>query len=242
MRQLKCPYFACSDVTVLILDRPRHEKMIAECRAAGARIRLISDGDVGGAIETAKVGAPVDVMLGIGGALHMVLLFHDDVLHCAASFLGSQAARLAELRGLRAVCWALCSSHEVPELNTCLKQDKKKLGAGTPEGVIAAAALKCMGGSLQGKLYPRNDEERDAAVQQGYDLQQILTTDDLCRGNDVFFAATGVSDGDLLQGVRFFSGGASSHSIVMRSKSSTIRTIETQHRWSKPSITNMDGL
>eukprot|EP01025_Chloroclados_australasicus_P059718 TRINITY_DN7568_c0_g2_i1.p2 TRINITY_DN7568_c0_g2~~TRINITY_DN7568_c0_g2_i1.p2 ORF type:complete len:220 (+),score=39.54 TRINITY_DN7568_c0_g2_i1:23-661(+) len=167
------------DVTVLILDRPRHEDLIREARAAGARLRLISDGDVGGAIETAKPDAPVDIMMGIGG---------------------------------------------------------------TPEGVIAAAALKCMGGSIQGRLWPRSDDERRRAEESGYDCKKILHTNDLCSGEDVFFAATGVSDGDLLRGVRYFSGGASSNSIVMRSKSSTIRYIETQHAWHKPSITNLETL
>lgn len=163
------------DVTVLVLDRPRHDNIIKEVREAGARIKLISDGDVGGAIEVAKLGAPVDVLIGIGG---------------------------------------------------------------TPEGVIAAAALKCMGGSMQGRLWPRSDDERERAEKAGYDISKILYTDDLCAGEQVFFAATGVSDGDLLKGVRYFAGGASSNSIVMRSGSGTVRTIETQHRWEKPGITN----
>ncbi|KAK9799326.1 hypothetical protein WJX73_002740 [Symbiochloris irregularis] len=163
------------DVTVLVLDRPRHKDIIQQCRDAGARIRLISDGDVGGAIEVAKAGAPVDVLMGIGG---------------------------------------------------------------TPEGVIAAAALKCMGGSLQGRLWPRTEEERKKALEAGYDVKQILYTDDLCAGEKVFFAATGVSDGDLLRGVRYYAGGASTNSIVMRSQSGTVRVIETQHRWTKPGVTN----
>lgn len=160
-----------SDVTVLMLDRPRHEDLIRQCREAGARIRLISDGDVGGAIEVAKAGAPVDMLLGIGG---------------------------------------------------------------TPEGVIAACALKCMGGSMQGRLWPRNDDERRRALEAGYDLDKILTIDDLCKGDNVFFAATGVTDGDLLRGVRYFSGGASTNSIVMRSQSGTVRFIDAQHRWQRP--------
>ncbi|BDA45813.1 Fructose-1,6-bisphosphatase class 2 [Coccomyxa sp. Obi] len=167
------------DVTVCILDRPRHAEIIAQCRQAGARIRLLSDGDVAGAIETAKQGSPVDLMLGIGG---------------------------------------------------------------TPEGVIAAAALKCMGGSLQGRLWPRNDEERRKAEAAGLDISAILYQDDLCKGEQVFFAATGVSDGDLLRGVRYYSGGASTNSIVMRASSGTVRMIETQHKWAKPSITNIDNL
>ncbi|MEW5308086.1 MAG: hypothetical protein WDW38_000072 [Sanguina aurantia] len=165
-----------SDVTVLILDRPRHADMIREVREAGARIRFISDGDVAGAIEVAKAGAPVDVLMGIGG---------------------------------------------------------------TPEGVIAAAALKCMGGSLQGRLWPRNEEERRKALDRGYQLDKILMTNDLVRGDDVFFAATGVSDGDLLKGVRYYSGGASTNSLVMRCKSGTVRFVETYHKWTKPSVTNL---
>eukprot|EP00884_Botryococcus_braunii_P021724 jgi/Botrbrau1/8235/Bobra.0392s0030.1 len=166
------------DVTVILLDRPRHADIIKEVREAGARIRLISDGDVGGAIEVAKPGSPVDILLGIGG---------------------------------------------------------------TPEGVIAAAALKCMGGSIQGRLWPRNADERERAIKAGYKLEEILYTDDLVKGDQVFFAATGVSNSDLLQGVRYYSGGASTNSIVMRAASGTVRIIETQHRWARPSVTNLDG-
>lgn len=165
-----------SDVTVLVLDRPRHADLIRQCREAGARIRLISDGDVGGAIEVAKAGSPVDVLMGIGG---------------------------------------------------------------TPEGVIAACALKCMGGTLQGRLWPRSEEEAGKARAKGYDLTKILHLNDLVKGDDVFFAATGVSDGDLLRGVRYFSGGASTSSMVMRCKSGTVRFVETYHRWAKPSVTNL---
>lgn len=157
-----------SDVTVLVLDRPRHAGLIKEIRAAGARIRMISDGDVGGAIETAKPEAPVDIMMGIGG---------------------------------------------------------------TPEGVIAAAALKCMGGSIQGRLWARDEADAEAIKASGRDINQILYTEDLVKGNDCFFAATGVSDGDLLRGVRFFSGGAQTNSVVMRGKSQTVRYIETFHKW-----------
>jgi fructose-1,6-bisphosphatase II len=166
------------DVTVLVLDRPRHKTLIEEIRAAGARIRMVSDGDVGGAIETAKPGAPVDVMMGVGG---------------------------------------------------------------TPEGVIAAAALKCMGGHIEGRLWPRDDAERKAAQDLGYDVDRILYPEDLAAGDDVFFAATGVSDGDLLRGVRYYSGGATTSSLVMRCKSGTVRHIVTQHRWAKPSLTNLNG-
>ena len=139
-------------------------------RATGARIRLISDGDVAGAIETARPGSPVDVLLGVGG---------------------------------------------------------------TPEGVVAAAALKCLGGSIQGRLAPREEfGERERALALGYDLSRVLFTDDLCGGDDVFFAATGVSDGDLLRGVRFDGGGKGrTQSMVMRAASGTVRTIETEHRW-----------
>lgn len=159
-----------SEVTVCILDRPRHAELIRQVRATGARIRLISDGDVAGAIETARPGSPVDVMMGVGG---------------------------------------------------------------TPEGVVAAAALKCLGGSIQGRLAPREEfGEREKALELGYDLSRILFTDDLCGGDDVFFAATGVSDGDLLRGVRFEGGGRGrTQSMVMRAASGTVRTIETEHRW-----------
>lgn len=166
-----------NDVTVLILDRPRHADIVRQCREAGARIRLISDGDVAGAVEVAKAGSAVDIMMGIGG---------------------------------------------------------------TPEGVIAACALKCMGGHIQGRLWPRNEEEKKAAIEQGYDINKILYMDDLVKGDDVFFAATGVSDGDLLRGVRYFSGGASTNSLVMRCKSGTVRFIETYHKWHKPSVTNLE--
>ncbi|GFR50410.1 hypothetical protein Agub_g12627 [Astrephomene gubernaculifera] len=166
-----------SDVTVLMLDRPRHADLIRQCRDAGARIRLISDGDVAGAIEVAKAGSPVDMMMGIGG---------------------------------------------------------------TPEGVIAACALKCMGGTIQGRLWPRTEDERKQAIERGYDLDKILHLDDLVKGDDVFFAATGVSDGDLLKGVRYHSGGASTNSMVLRCKSGTVRFVETFHKWAKPSVTNID--
>lgn len=157
-----------SEVTVCLLDRPRHADLIRECREAGARIRLISDGDVAGAIDVAKMGSPVDVMLGIGG---------------------------------------------------------------TPEGVIAAAALKCMGANLQGRLVPRSEDEREVTIAAGYDVNKILYTDDLCSGKQVFFAATGVSDGDLLRGVRYYRGGATTNSMVMRYQSGTVRMIETFHQW-----------
>jgi fructose-1,6-bisphosphatase II len=104
---------------------------------------------------------------------------------------------------------------------------------GTPEGVIAAAALKCLGGAIQGRLYPRNDDERRALLDDGYDLDAVLSTDDLVAGDDVFFAATGVTDGALLQGVKYWPDGASTHSMVMRSRSGTVRYIESEHSFEK---------
>jgi fructose-1,6-bisphosphatase II len=158
------------DVTAVVLDRDRHAEIIRECREAGARIQLIPDGDVAGAIAAAWPGGGVDILIGIGG---------------------------------------------------------------TPEGVIAASAMKCLGGALQGRLWPRSDKERSEALDAGYDLDRVLHTDDLVSGDDVFFAATGVTDGDFLQGVRYWGDGASTESLVMRSKSGTIRTVKSRHRPSK---------
>ena len=159
-----------SDVTVMILERSRHEQLVKEVREAGARIRFISDGDVAGAIAAARSGTGVDLLMGTGG---------------------------------------------------------------TPEGVIAACAIKCLGGVIQGRLWPRNEQERDAAVQGGYDLDQVLTTNDLVSGDDVFFAATGVTDGDLINGVRYRDNAAITQSIVMRSRSGTVRVIDALHRMEK---------
>ncbi|RME84094.1 MAG: class II fructose-bisphosphatase [Caldilineae bacterium] len=159
-----------NDVAVMILDRPRHEKLIAEVRATGARIFLISDGDVAGAIATCLPDSGVDMLMGVGGS---------------------------------------------------------------PEAVIAAAALKCMGGEMQCKLWPRNEEERQAAIAAGLDLDKVLELDDLVSSDDVFFAATGVTTGALLDGVRYFGGGAITHSIVMRSRSGTVRNIRSTHRLDK---------
>jgi fructose-1,6-bisphosphatase II len=159
-----------SDVTAVILDRPRHAEIIAECRAAGAQIQIIQDGDVAGAISAALDETPANILFGVGG---------------------------------------------------------------TPEGVIAACALKAIGGEIQGRLWPRNDEERTAALDLGYDLNKILTTEDLVQGDDVFFAATGITGGDFLKPVRYRANGASTQSIVMRAKSGTIRKINTEHRWQK---------
>lgn len=156
-----------SELTVMILERDRHNDLIAEVRSTGARIRLISDGDIFAAIAAASPDVGVDVLFGIGG---------------------------------------------------------------TPEGVVAAAALKAMGGEIIGRLHARNDAERKAAEDAGYDLSKVLTTDDLISGEDIFFAATGVTDGELLKGVRYDTYGARSHSLVMRSRSGTIRYIDTHHR------------
>ena len=158
------------DITAVILDRPRHEEIIRECREAGARIRLIPDGDVAGAISVAWPESGSDILFGVGG---------------------------------------------------------------TPEGVIGACALKCLGGAIFGRLWPRDDDERKVALDAGYDLDRVLTTEDLVQGDDVFFAATGITDGDLLRGVRYWGNGARTQSLVMRSKSGTIRTIESTHKWQK---------
>jgi fructose-1,6-bisphosphatase II len=159
-----------ADVTVCVLDRPRHAELITQIRRVGARVRFISDGDVAGAISAARPNTGVDMLVGIGG---------------------------------------------------------------TPEGVIAAAALKCMGGAIQGRLWPQNDDERAKALDAGHDLNQVLTTDELVSGNNVFFCATGVTDGDLLRGVHYRAGGATTQSIVMRSKSGTVRMIDGYHRLTK---------
>ncbi len=158
------------DVTVVILDRPRHAQIIEEVRATGARIRLISDGDVAGAIMAARPDTGVDLLLGIGG---------------------------------------------------------------TPEGIITACAIKCLGGTIQGRLWPRDDEEKAKMATAGDELDRVLHTEDLVRGDNVFFVATGITDGELLRGVRYRAGGATTHSLVMRSKSGTIRVIESHHRLSK---------
>jgi fructose-1,6-bisphosphatase II len=158
------------DVTAVILDRDRHADLIRDCREAGARIRLIPDGDVMGALATGWPDSGYDILFGIGG---------------------------------------------------------------TPEGVIAACALTALGGAIHGRLYARDDEERRAALDAGYDLERTLTTEDLVGGDDVFFSATGITDGDLLQGVRYRGDGATTETLVMRSKSGTIRTIQSNHKWHK---------
>ena len=165
------------DVTVIILDRPRHEEMVGQVRECGARIRFITDGDVSAALFAVSDGTGVDLLWGIGG---------------------------------------------------------------TPEGVLSAAAIKCLGGQILGRLWPRDDEERQAALDGGYDLDEVLDADRLVAGNDVFFAATGVTDGDLLQGVRYLGDGhATTESLVMRSRSGTVRTVQARH--DRPKLREVTG-
>lgn len=159
-----------ADMTVVVLDRPRHAELIGEIRQAGAKIRLISDGDVAGAIAAAGDYSTVDMLMGVGG---------------------------------------------------------------TPEGIITAVAMKCMGGEIQGKLWPKDDAERQKAIDAGHDLDRVLTNDILVRGENSFFCATGVTNGDMLRGVTYRPGGATTRSLVMRSKSGTIRRIEAVHKTSK---------
>ncbi|MDX6637721.1 MAG: fructose,6-bisphosphatase [Solirubrobacterales bacterium] len=162
---------APGDVTLIVLDRPRHEEGVAAIREAGGRIRFITDGDVSAALFAVSEGTGVDLLWGIGG---------------------------------------------------------------TPEGVLSAAAIKCLGGQLIGRLWPRDDSERQAAIAAGYDLDEVLDVDRLISGQDVFFAATGVTDGELLQGVRYPGGGkASTESLVMRSRSGTVRTVSARHDQAK---------
>jgi fructose-1,6-bisphosphatase II len=159
------------DVVAIVLERDRHDRLIADLREAGARVQLIRDGDVAPAIAAAHGGAAeVDLLIGVGG---------------------------------------------------------------TPEGVISAAAIKCLGGALQGRLWPRNDEELTQLVAAGFDVDRVLTTDDLVSGDDVFVAATGVTGGALLGGVRYTRDGATTHSIVMRSRSGTVRRITAEHAFEK---------
>ena len=158
------------DIAVVVLDRERHESLIAELRDVGAKVRLIMDGDVAPAIAAAREGTGVDMLMGVGG---------------------------------------------------------------TPEGVISAAAIKCLGGAMQSRLWPRDDGERQQLVDAGYDVERVLSQDDLVAGSDLFVAATGVTDGALLRGVRFEDGSALTESIVMRSRSGTIRRVEAEHRLAK---------
>jgi fructose-1,6-bisphosphatase II len=158
------------EVDVVVLERERHDELIAELRDAGARVRLVRDGDVAPAIAAAQPGTGVDMLYGIGG---------------------------------------------------------------TPEGVISAAALKCVGGGIQGRLWPRSDDERARLLEEGLDPARVLHTDDLVSGEDVFVAATGVTTGSLLQGVRYTQGGATTDSIVMRSRSGTVRRVVAQQSLAK---------
>ena len=159
------------DLTVVILDRPRHAEMITEIRRIGARIRLIMDGDVSAAIQAAMEDyRGVDVLIGTGGA---------------------------------------------------------------PEAVLAAAAIKCIGGEIQCKIWPRSDEEREQFKADAIDLNQVFRTDDLVKGNDVSFAATGITSGELVNGVQYFGWGARTSSVMMRSRSGTVRYIEARHKWRK---------
>jgi fructose-1,6-bisphosphatase II len=170
-----------SDVTVCILDRPRHAQLVQDVRNAGARIHFLSDGDIAGAISAAREQSEVDVLVGIGG---------------------------------------------------------------TPEGIVTACALKCIGGAIQAKLWPKDEAEREKAIAAGHDLDRVLHTDDLVRGDNTFFAATGVTSGDLVRGVRYQGSGAYTQSIVMRSKSGTIRVIDSFHRLEKLrrySLIDFDG-
>jgi fructose-1,6-bisphosphatase II len=169
-RVAKAKHVNVEDVTVCVLDRPRHERLVQEVREAGARIRYISDGDVAGAISAARPGTGVDLLLGIGG---------------------------------------------------------------TPEGIIAAAALRCMGGAMQARLWPQDDAERQKALDAGHDLDRVLQTADLVQGDDIFFCATGITDGELLRGVRYYADSVQTESIVMRSKSGTIRLIDSLHQLGK---------
>jgi len=159
-----------SEVTVVILDRPRHEELVREVRATGARIKFISDGDVAGAIMAARPDTGIDLLLGIGG---------------------------------------------------------------TPEGIIAACAMKCLGGVIQGRLWPRDDAERAKALDAGHDLSRVLSTDELVTGDNVFVAITGITDGELVRGVRYRAGGVITSSLVMRSKSGTVRRVESEHQLNK---------
>ena len=158
------------DVTVCVLDRPRHDALVQEIRQTGARIKFIQDGDVAGGITAARPGSGVDLLLGIGG---------------------------------------------------------------TPEGIITAVAMKCLGGVIQARLTPVDDDERQRAIDAGHDLDRILHTEDLVTGDDCFFVATGITTGNLMRGVRYGAGSATTESIVMRSRSGTIRTIRSEHQLHK---------
>nr|WP_210438602.1 MULTISPECIES: class II fructose-bisphosphatase [unclassified Nocardioides] len=171
-RVAKAKGLSAHDVTVVLLDRPRHAKLVEDIRETGARIKYITDGDVAGAIMAARPDTGVDLLLGVGG---------------------------------------------------------------TPEGIIAACAMKCLGGTIQGRLWPQDDDERQKALDAGHDLDpdNVLHTDDLVTGDDAFFVATGITDGELMRGVRYRGDGVTTHSLVMRSRSGTVRSITADHRLSK---------
>ncbi len=158
------------DMTIVVLDRPRHKDLIRQIRETGARIKLILHGDVSAAVMTTLEHPPADMLMGIGGA---------------------------------------------------------------PEAVITACAMKCVGGDIQCRLWPRNDEEREMAAQNDIDVSKMYGIDELVRGENVFFAATGITDGEFLPGVRYFAGGATTNSVVMRAATGTVRYIESRHRWDK---------
>ncbi|MFB9375635.1 class II fructose-bisphosphatase [Kineococcus gynurae] len=169
-RLAKAKKAAVEDITVCLLDRPRHAKLADEVRAAGARIKFISDGDVAGAVMAAREGTGVDMLLGVGG---------------------------------------------------------------TPEGIIAACAMHCLGGTIQGRLWPQDDEEKQRALDAGHDLDAVLDTRTLVDSDNVYFVVTGITDGELVHGVRYRGDHISTSSIVMRSKSGTIRRVESEHQLSK---------
>jgi fructose-1,6-bisphosphatase II len=166
-----------ADVTVVVLDRPRHEKLISDIRDAGARVKLITDGDVAASIDVALPLRSIDVLMGIGG---------------------------------------------------------------TPEGVLSAAAMRCIGGCIQAKPWPRDEAERKAAEAAGADVNRVYRTEDFITSDDVFFAATGVSTGELLRGVHYFSGGASTQSLAMRGLSGTVRWIDSSHNFTR--LNKLDGI
>lgn len=161
----KAKHVDIASLTVVVLDRPRHDQLVKDIREAGARIKFITDGDVAGAVEAARANTGIDLLMGIGG---------------------------------------------------------------TPEGIISACAMKCLGGAIQGRLMPKSDEEKERARAQGLDLSQVFTTNDLVKGDDVFFAATGITDGELLQGVRHGENYFTTNSLVMRGKTKTVRLITTE--------------
>jgi fructose-1,6-bisphosphatase II len=167
------------DLTVCILDRPRHQSLIDECRHAGARIKLIPDGDVAGGVSAALGDTGVDVLMGVGGA---------------------------------------------------------------PEAVLTAAAMRCLGGEIQCTLWPRDEGEKQKAIDAGYDMSKVYNTEALIGTGDVFFAATGVTDGELLKGVRYFGGGATTQSIVMRAYSGTVRWISSRHNFEQLTKIAVDGV